>query len=96
MLHQRRIRLLLVDDLLQCRQVIEINSNKRQPHLLNNNPCRRVNRRVMHQKTLPRFEQSRQPGANRASPRALHQRRSLCVKCISQHLFHTLGNAGLI
>ena len=25
-----------------------------------------------------------------------HQRRGLCVKRVSQHLFHTLGNAGLI
>ena len=96
MLHQRGIWLLLVDNLLQCQQVIEISSDKRQPHLLNNDLSRRVNRRVMHQKTLPRFEQSRQRRTDRASTRALYQRRSLCVKCISQHLFHTLGNAGLI
>ncbi|SWL64850.1 Uncharacterised protein [Klebsiella pneumoniae] len=50
----------------------------------------------MHQKTLPRFEQSRQRRTDRASTRALYQRCSLCVKCISQHLFHSLGNARLI
>ena len=48
----------------------------------------------MHQKTLPRFEQSRQCRTDRASTRALYQRRGLCVKRVSQHLFHTLVMRG--